>query len=139
MAAPRHRLDDSTPAGRSKLRVRLQAAGVAVGFVALLLAVGTARAIHRNRQVAAELELLRLKIDRYQGENAELADTIRYLSSDEFVAVEARRSLGLGTPGEQPVVVRTGGSGGGSGDVAVAEAGPSLPQLWWRYFFGDPA
>jgi cell division protein FtsB len=122
--------------GRGRLRVR--AVSLVIGIAALLLVVGTARAIHRNRQVATELTQLQQRISNYQVKNGELVDTIRYLSSDEFVAVEARRSLGLGTAGEQPVVVRPPAPADGSDDVATAAAtGPSLPQLWWRYFFGE--
>ncbi len=125
---------------RGRVRLRVRAASVAIGIAALLLVVGTARAIHRNQQVADELTQLQQRISNYQVQNSELTDTIRYLSSDEFVAVEARRSLGLGAAGEQPVVVRPPAPVDGSNDVAVAAAaGPSLPQLWWRYFFGDPA
>lgn len=142
MDGARSRLQHLSPvAQRGRARLRLRATGIALGTLALLLAVGTARAIHRNRQVAAELAQLRDRIGRYQSQNAELTDTIRYLSSDEFVAVEARRSLGLGQPGELPVVVRAPAdvADGSSAGVAVAPAGPSLPQLWWRYFFGDSA
>ncbi len=140
MAAPRRRPEDLAAPRRSGRGLRLRVGSVALGVVALLLAVGTARAIHRNRQVAAELALLQERIGRFQAENRELSGTIGYLASDEFVAVEARRSLGLGAPGEQPVVVRQAESAAGGEAAAVAaDVGPSLPQLWWRYFFGDPA
>lgn len=134
MASPRRPVEFAEPRRR---RVKLRAAGIALAALGLLLAVGTARAIHRNRQVAAELAELQAKIARYQAENRDLASTIGYLSSQEFVAVEARRSLGLGSPGEQPVVVRGAEQPGAAAAVQLADAGPTLPQLWWRYFFGD--
>jgi cell division protein FtsB len=112
-------------------------AAVAAGAIALLLAVGTGRAINRNRQVRAELVELQQRIQRYRAENQELAQNLDYLSSDAFVAAEARRSLGLGLPGEQPVVVVPQSEAAASLAAGQQQSSPSLASLWWRYFFGD--
>jgi cell division protein FtsB len=107
------------------------------GIVALLLAVGIGRAINRNRQVRAELVDLQSRIAKYSRDNQELAQTLNYLSSDAFVMAEARRSLGLGLPGEQPVVVQPAEAATATTANIAVTASPSLPVLWWRYFFGE--
>ena len=116
---------------------RGRVAMVGAGIMALLLAVGTGRAINRNRQVRAELVDLQSRIVKYSRDNQELAQTLNYLSSDAFVVAEARRSLGLGLPGEQPVVVQPTVEAADTAANIALRASPSLPALWWRYFFGE--
>lgn len=99
--------------------------------------IGTIRGIERRLRVNKELTALQQQIQFYEQENVKLDNLLNYLSSDTFVAMEARRQLGLGKTGEQPIVVVP--SNATSNNNVASKTGvvklPSNLQLWWDYFF----
>lgn len=110
---------------------------VVVGcIILLLLIIGTITATQRKSRVEKELKDLQDQIAKYQGDNNQLDNMLSYLSSDAYVSLEARRSLGLGKAGEQPLVLVSPRLVSSTVATVLAEAKPpSNTQLWWNYFF----
>lgn len=124
--------------GDSSLKKGLKRPWVLLIVILLIFfIIGTIRGIERRLKVNKELADLQQQIQFYKQENVKLDSLLNYLSSDTFVAMEARRQLGLGRAGEQPVVVvpnNTTSSNGMTNEVKTARL-PSNIQLWWDYFF----
>lgn len=104
--------------------------------VLLFFIIGTFRGLATKIRVQNELDSLQQQIQFYKKDTVDLTKMLEYLNSDAFVTTEARRSLGLGQVGEQPVVVNTPSSSAPVPAVIVASSpAPSNLQLWWDYFF----
>lgn len=120
---------------------RLWRRSATVGLVLLVIfGAGTIRELQRRSRVHRELEELQQEIVALERGNVELEEVLAYLASDSYVEAEAKRSLGLGWRGEQPVVIS---------DALLARAGTAAeagaasaklqdpPHAWWSYFFAD--
>lgn len=109
-----------------------------VGLVLLLVfGAGTVRELQRRARVHRELDQLRIEIASLERGNIEVEQLLSYLASDSYVEAEAKRSLGLGWSGEQPVVVGEPQRAQPTTSVARQVARPSPAQAWWNYFFSE--
>lgn len=87
-----------------------------------------------NYQARQDERALRADIDRLDREHDELIAVRDYLSSDEYVEYEARRTVGLVHPGQTLVIV--------SGATAIASPTPEITATpggaWWHGLFRTP-
>lgn len=104
--------------------------------VILICLMGFALSKEYTRQSKVNLKITELKqeIQDIEESNFKLAHLIGYLKSDEFVELEARKTLGYKKPGEKVVVIK---NINGSSQVKGAQdrKDDSNPKKWFSYFF----
>jgi cell division protein FtsB len=104
--------------------------------VILICLMGFALSKEYSRQSKVNEKIGELKQEALDLEesNFELAHLIGYLKSDEYVELEARKTLGYKKPGEKVVVIKNV-----NGDSQVKGAqdrkNGSNPKKWFSYFF----
>ena len=124
-------------------RVRLPASRGGLVWLALLLVIGMLLAVQVGRQVYANYSIteraaaLQAEIAKMEARNRALQGQIDYLTSDAFVAAEARRLQNLGHPGDQLLIIPPGAEA--PLPAALTPAPPAeRPRLerWLELFFG---
>ena len=131
------------PRGRGP-RLRLNATRGGLIWLALLLLVGTLLAVQVGRQVIANYSItqraaaLRVEIAQMEAQNRALQAQIDYLTSDAFVAAEARRLQNLGHPGDRLLIIPPGAEVPLLAALVPAPP-PAKPLLeqWLELFFGS--
>jgi cell division protein FtsB len=124
-------------------RLRLPASRGGLVWLSVLLLIGTLLAVQVGRQVYANYAIteraaaLRAEIAAMETGNKALQAQIDYLTSDAFVAAEARRLQNLGHPGEQLLIIPPGAEAPLPAALTPAPptAKPRLEQ-WLELFFG---
>lgn len=89
-------------------------------FTLLVLSVtwSSARVLQRNYELQKKVAILEQKNQVAELENKTIELRNRYLKSNEYVELEARRQTGNGLPGEQAIIIPK--------DVALTYTVPSL-------------
>jgi len=124
-------------------RLRLPASRGGLVWLSVLLLIGALLAVQVGRQVYANYAIteraaaLRAEIAAMEAGNRTLQAQIDYLTSDAFVAAEARRLQNLGHPGEQLLIIPSGAEAPLPGALTPAPP-PARPRLeqWLELFLG---
>lgn len=102
-------------------------------LVAIVLAIGFARAYFKEYASIREIQQLEQEAKRLESEKISLLELLQYVQTDAYVEEEARAKLQYKKPGED-VVYFTGTS-----TVALVQQPQQKRnnlQRWWDYFFG---
>lgn len=90
----------------------------------------------KTKEVNKEVDILKKEIEKYEKDNKELSELIKYFSTDDYVEEQARLQLGLKKEGEKVVVVKE------SKEIPVQNT-PKQEEIltnyqkWMRYIFGS--
>ena len=128
-------IEHNTPWWKRLLRSRLMLSInlVLVGFVGWSLA----REVSLGGEVGSQLDDLETQIKELEVQRNQYSDIIGKLGDPSFVEREARLKLGYQKPGEQVLILHSGGNEEAAPVPAPDDAASlSNPQKWLRYFFG---
>ncbi|MFH1610435.1 MAG: septum formation initiator family protein [Patescibacteria group bacterium] len=99
-----------------------------------LMTFALSKEYSRQSRVNEKIGELKQEVNNLEESNFELAHLIGYLKSDEYVELEARKTLGYKKPGEKVVVIKNI-----NGDSQVkgvqTNKNQSNPKKWFSYFF----
>ena len=100
-----------------------------------LLSLAFYKEYSRQEKVNAEISQLEEEIKSYDESSYDLARLINYLKTDDYVEMEARRTLGFRKQGERVIIIKN--------EEPVAEvlgeqerANLTNAEKWFNYFFG---
>lgn len=105
-------------------------------LVAVLAAIGYARAYYQDFKVKQQIEALQNEVKSLEKKKLESMEILKYVTSPQFVEEKARTELNMKKPGEQVVVLN-----GLVEDQKEIAGGPvenkylSNPIKWWYYFW----
>jgi len=104
--------------------------------LALLVALGFARAYYSDYKVRQEIEALQQEVGRLEKKKFESIKLLDYVTSEEFVEEKARTELNLKKEGEHVVILQGSESNSASTSVDGSVAGADLNNIvkWWYYF-----
>lgn len=102
-------------------------------LVAIVLAIGFARAYFKEYASIREIRQLEQEAKRLETEKISLLELLQYVQTDAYVEEEARAKLQYKKPGEE--VVYFTGTGNVPVSPVVAQKKHNL-ERWWDYFFG---
>lgn len=109
-----------------------------VGIIILIfISISLGKEVLRRQAVNADIGKLQSEVDALAARNAELADLITYLNSENWQEREARTKLNLQKPGETIVITSENiNTSSQIEQTATAHAAPQLPnpQKWLNYF-----
>lgn len=107
-----------------------------VGFVvAILFAIGFARAYYQDYRVRQEIESLQEELKNGKTKNFELLKLYEWVKSPEFVEEKARTELNMKKPGEQVMVITNLENSEKNGESNQKEdMHLNNPIKWWYYF-----
>jgi len=109
---------------------------VAAFIIAILVAIGFARAYYQNYKVNTEIKNLQDQINRLEYKKLESMEILKYVSSDAFIEEKARNELNLKKPGENLLIIKSASESG----QMVTTTRPVEKNLlknyikWWYYF-----
>jgi cell division protein FtsL len=104
-------------------------------IIAVLFALGYARAYYQDYKIKQEIRLLQEEIKGLEKKKLESMEILKYVISQEFVEEKARTELNMKLPGEKVMVI--------DGLIehkeerqneAVENQGLSNQAKWWYYF-----
>ena len=99
-----------------------------------LMVFALSKEYSRQSKVNEKIGELKQEIHNLEESNFELAHLIGYLKSDEYVELEARKTLGYKKPGEKVVVIKNV-DGDSQVKGAYTKKQESNPKKWFTYFF----
>lgn len=106
--------------------------------VAVIIAIGYAKAYYQDYQVREQIKLFQDQVAGQKSKKFELLELINYVSSTAFVEEKARTELNMKKAGEQVVIVKnndnTENSAQKSTNQTVDEKPLSNIVKWWYYF-----
>ncbi len=100
--------------------------------VAIVLAVGFARAYFRDHASIKEIKQLQEEAQRLETEQISLLELLDYVQSDAYVEQEARTNLQYKDPEEEVVIFTDSLAPLAQQDIQ--EIAPNWKR-WWQYFF----
>ena len=114
---------------------------LAIGVAVLILvSVALSKEVVRRYAVNREINQLKKDVGDLEKRNAELADLIQYINTEDFQEKEDRTKLGLAKPGEKVIVIPDipeQQTVEGTNNLPANLEEMSNPQRWWNYFFSQ--
>lgn len=107
--------------------------------IVLFLIVAVGQEVVRRKSVQEEVSRLELQIEQLESQNVHLAETLKEMTSENYIEKEARRKLDLQKKGETVILVpheETDTVLVSKDSQDSSEAKPANPSQWWSYFFG---
>lgn len=104
--------------------------------IAVLTALGFARAYYQDYKVRQEINNLNDEVKKLEKKKIESMEILKYVGSQNFVEDKARTELNLKKPGEHVLIINDPGQAVTS-EPAVTSSTPELlnnPHKWWYYF-----
>lgn len=104
--------------------------------IALLFALGYARAYYQDYKVKQQIAALKEDVSRLEKRKLESLRILQYVMSPSFVEERARTELNLQKPGEHTVVLERRASMPVASSTAGGPSGQKIgnPLKWWYYF-----
>lgn len=103
--------------------------------VALLFALGYARAYYQDYKVRQEIKALQAEVKQLESKKIESLEILKYVISPAFVEEKARTELNMKKPGENVIIVKN------QAEFEKQDEGLSTdavllpnPVKWWYYF-----
>lgn len=125
------------------IRIRIPASRGGVAWLAVLVIIGSFLAVQVGREVyqawaiGQEADAVRAEILAMEARNQALREELEYVQSDAYIAAEARKTLNLGLPGEQVLIIPPGAEAPMPEPAAETAPQPRpLLQQWLELFFG---
>lgn len=107
--------------------------------IVLFLIVAVGQEVVRRKSVQEEVSRLELQIEQLESQNVHLAETLKEMTSENYIEKEARRKLDLQKKGETVILVpheETDTILVSKDSQDSAETRNANPSQWWNYFFG---
>lgn len=105
-------------------------------IIAVLVALGYARAYYQDYKVKQEIKSLQNDVKNLEKKKLESMEILKYVTSDAFVEEKARTELNLKKPGENVLIMKSEEQEDLvlAKNQAVEEKDLSNPMKWWYYF-----
>jgi len=116
--------------------------GLLLGVIALIFVLsGAYKETQKKKQIQEMIDQLQAEADKIDRENKKMKENLEFLSSADYLEIEAKDKLNQKNPGEEVIVLKTN---------VVQEAEPiEAPEprkiesqiaianhwKWWNYFF----
>lgn len=107
--------------------------------IAIIIAVGYARAYYEDYQIRQEVQNLQLEFNKLEKKKFASLELLNYVKSDAFVEEKARTEFNLKKPGENILAIPIEPRGQVNSASAVIEKPDHSQPLnnawkWWYYF-----
>ncbi|MFZ2190410.1 MAG: septum formation initiator family protein [Candidatus Magasanikiibacteriota bacterium] len=107
-----------------------------VAFViAILVALGYARAYYQDYKINQEIEALQAQVKSLEHKKLESMEILKYVTSPEFVEEKARTELNMKKPGENVVVINGLVESNKTKESNPVENNDLNNQTKWWYYF----
>lgn len=116
---------------RGFLKTRI--ATVLLSSILIVALFVTAKLLWQKREIDKQISALSTRADKIRGENEQLSELVKYLSTPEFQEKEAREKLNLQKEGE--IVVGLPQNEVEQVASASTNEQVSIPRKWYNYFF----
>jgi len=104
-------------------------------LIALLFALGYARAYYQDYKVRQDIKALQEEVKSLETKKIESMEILKYVTSPKFVEEKARTELNMKKPGENVLVVKSPTEFEvAREDLSTAMTPLSNPSKWWYYF-----
>ncbi len=98
--------------------------------------------IRQKKSIERKIASLKEQATKIKQENAQIADKLTYLSSEDYQKMKAKEKLNLQEPNEKVVILSSGITKSrqkiiSANDIVAISPEKSKPnfQKWWDYFF----